>query len=455
MTQLLNVCVDSLDLRLLSLSPLHPSFLHQSIAWNKYQDDYEHGVTPLLIIEIPGAGSFRLLHHSTRPYSYTLVNPEIADIRIWNPNKNASAIATQTGQLYINFRSKFLQEFGLDVVDPFLHAIRSWFFEDASAPGFTRVSRADLAADVEYRALSWADLDCFVTKARKVDTFSVQSVQVEIDSIVTLLSAPPVDNKGGSKCSGYDLALQKLDALKAQLADDAGLSRTVSTNCPETLYFGRFGSKLYARIYDKTRSLHAQGKEYMQDIWNQAGWDGVTPVIRVEFSLSGDFLKDTEFLGQCDHRNFEWFKTIQPALWSYLTKTWLRHTEPRTDVQRTRWKNSEFWSHVIEAFENSAQQIVRESAPRCPLTQTLEPGLRGYFSSLVSSTTLLSDQVYNIAVEHLFRLSQWIESSAFLQDVTDKRFVLGTDDHSIINSYSDTDFSALVRREVIQRAQGS
>jgi hypothetical protein len=458
MTSLLNFVVDSLDLRILSLSSVHES-IHTSLeSWRSHQENYVHGETPPLQVLIPGLGSFTLLHHSTRPYAFTLVNPQIADIRIWNPDKNAQAVSTQTGQLYVNFRSVFLQEFTLDVVDPAIHALKTWFFSDPSAPGFVRVSRADLAADISYRQLSWSDLDRFVTKARKFDTFAVDSLQQQLNNAIGLLQSPPLDNKGGSNCTDSAVAiLQNIQKSLNQRLSDSSLSRVVSTNNPETIYFGRFGGDLYARIYDKTASLSVQGKEYLRDIWSQAGWDGVTPVLRVEFSLSGDFLKNTELLGVCDHRAFDWFVKVIPNLWHYLTTDWLRHTEPSSDLTRSRWPISEFWAEVQTACE-SAPQIVRAKAPRCTLEQPLTSGLRGYFTSLVSKATLVSDHIYDVAIEQIFKLSQYIETNRFLSDVETKRLSLGTDDFSISNQldrYSDSQFSALVRQEVISRGKGS
>lgn len=458
MPSLLNFCVDSLDLRVLSLSPISDSIYSALESWRSHQENYVHGETAPFLVEIPGFGSFTLLHHSTRPYAFTLVNPQIADIRIWNPDKNAQAVSSQTGQLYVNFRSVFLQEFTLDAVEPVIHALKSWFFSDPSAPGFTRVSRADLAADVSYRNLEWSDLDQFVTRARKFDTFAVGNLEQQLNNAIALLQTPPLDNKGGSNsiCSAVSILEEVQKSLQTRLSD-ATPSRVVSTTSPETIYFGRFGGALYARIYNKSASLSAQGKEYMRDIWSQAGWDGLATVLRVEFSLSGDFLKNTQLLGVCDHRSFDWFVRVIPNLWHYLTTDWLRHTETSSDQTKSRWATSDFWSEVCGACE-AAPQIIRSKAPRCTLEQPLTSGLRGFFTSLVGKATLVSDQVYDIAVEQLFKLSQYIESNRFLDDVEEKRHKLGTDDFSIemaLERYSDTAFSAFVRQEVMTRGQGS
>jgi hypothetical protein len=81
--------------------------------------------------------------------------------------------------------------------------------------------------------------------------------------------------------------------LKAMEREVGKPSRVVSSNCAmQTIYLGRYGSKLYGREYNKLLSIAAQDKFYMLDCWIQNGWNGVTPIWRLEFSLSREFLQE-------------------------------------------------------------------------------------------------------------------------------------------------------------------
>lgn len=175
--QLLNSVVDSLDIRVLRWMLPSDWLLEQLPLWRQYQQNSEPGDQPFLV-QVPGLGSFRLKPTKSRPYEFVLINPEIADIRIWNPDKWNTAIEGQTGQFYINFRSKFLQFQGLGKVRSFINALVSTFCkagpgqQECDLGGFNRVSRPDLACDVqETRDMTWSDLSSFVCRSRKRDTF--------------------------------------------------------------------------------------------------------------------------------------------------------------------------------------------------------------------------------------------------------------------------------------------
>lgn len=454
-TKLLNFVPDSLDLRILRHSAIHPGVLDCLQEWRSYQDAFEYGKTQPFFIEVAGVGTFRLHDHGTRPYEFTLINPEIGDIRIWNPDKNKTAISTQTGQLYINFRSSFLQKTGLEGAKHVIQQILQWFYQKPDAHGFCRVARADLAADVQYRRLEWTDVDQFVTRARLKDTFMVDSVQAELAEIEEMLKTPPEDNKGGAKY--MEGVSEKVKRLRQRLFDDSSPSRIISRQRPQTIYLGRFGSPLYARVYDKTASLDKQNKGYMRGEWLEAGWDGETPVIRTEFSMSGDFLKETSLDGEIyDLRDLDTFERHIPDLWAYLTGSWLKHCDTgQPDQNRSRWEVSDFWRSVSEAATGS-RVLSRKPAPRCPLVEALAPCLYGLLTSMSARAAVLKKDIYHEAVELLFKISQWMESDEYLDKVEEKRILYGTDDYSISQALrSDTEISTAIRSEVMRRGNGS
>jgi len=84
--------------------------------------------------------------------------------------------------------------------------------------------------------------------------------------------------------------------------------------------FGK--GNLVGRFYDKTLEIASSKKDWFRDIWTANGWDGVTPVTRVEFQMRRKFLKLFQVNGYGD---------LEPAVastWRYCTSDWLRVCEP-------------------------------------------------------------------------------------------------------------------------------
>lgn len=84
--------------------------------------------------------------------------------------------------------------------------------------------------------------------------------------------------------------------------------------------FGK--GNLVGRFYDKTLEIKSSKKYWFRDIWTAKGWDGVTPVTRVEFQMRRDFLK----LFQVD--DYDDLELAAGSTWRYCTGDWLRVCEP-------------------------------------------------------------------------------------------------------------------------------
>lgn len=102
------------------------------------------------------------------------------------------------------------------------------------------------------------------------------------------------------------------------LKDLRGYMRGLHTTGYE---FGK--GNLVGRFYDKTLEILSSKKGWFRDIWIANGWDGVTPVTRVEFQMRRNFLKLFQINGYDD---------LEPAvgsIWRYCTNDWLRVCEPQ------------------------------------------------------------------------------------------------------------------------------
>jgi len=101
------------------------------------------------------------------------------------------------------------------------------------------------------------------------------------------------------------------------------------------------GGALMARLYHKLIECKKSGKDYLLDLWEQAGWKQETPVWRLEFQFKREVLVqlDLDSLGSVmEHR---------AGLWSYAATEWLRLCLPtESDSTRSRWPIHPLWMAV-------------------------------------------------------------------------------------------------------------
>jgi hypothetical protein len=123
------------------------------------------------------------------------------------------------------------------------------------------------------------------------------------------------------------------------------------------------GAAISARLYQKLLEILTSGKVYLLDLWKKAGWDGITPVWRLEFQLRRAVLDQ---LG---------LKSLGDALrhlsgiWSYCTTDWLRLTVSNpTDTKRSRWPSHLLWDAISSVdWETQGGPLCRQfSKTRAP-----------------------------------------------------------------------------------------
>ncbi len=494
-----NTLIDSLDLRVAALYIPSATLTEKKEEWRRWQDlpnifahkDYHvklcddyNGLTGYWSLKKGG-------HH---PYEFVLVHPEICDIRIWNPDKWDSMTCRQTGQIYINFRSKFLQYYGILGVEDMIRRISRFVYAFPQNVDdeqlfeyltFIRVSRADLAADINHGGFHWEDIHNFVSRSRyreadmsgdSLPTRAYEMLKKKRDqlegldpSLVGSEEAPPngitrgvlptiVNGEGGAYLTADQLQLV-MDALSGVREIDGELYRVCHTRDPKTLYFGRFSSPIYARIYNKLESLKAQNKGYMKDIWAENGWDGESGVWRVEFSVSGEFLKDAiditiedEETGEVltDLRDWNKFVVAIPQIWRYCTTKWLRYCE-RTPGDSNRWRGTvaPWWQELVDCFETEVCVFRKKLICEYDESQLVAQikGLALTIAARRSKTDIPNDIAYSIVTDDL---AQYMLSNEFDYDFLNRRRTLGIDE-----GIDDTLFSIEVRRRRMQEGNGS
>lgn len=113
-----------------------------------------------------------------------------------------------------------------------------------------------------------------------------------------------------------------------------------------------------ARIYDKAREIREQShKEWMWDIWKLKALPDGHRIVRVEFQLRRDSLREGGLKEWSD------VQELLPRLWAYCSRRWLRlATDPK--LHHTQQEPLPWWQVVETGFAGSqgATPIVRERA---------------------------------------------------------------------------------------------
>lgn len=420
------------------------NYLKQQIPiWRRFKKEAGED-TPPYLVRLPGLGTFELKPFGKKPYEFLLVNKDVGKIYIWNPDRWASAISTQTGQFLVDFRSKYLQFYGLPGVRSFVDRLTEAFvfrLKFDGPVGWERISRADLATDTQLPvAPDWSDLERYVSRSRKNQGYA-DTIQAELDQARELLrslkaATPPNGNKGGATyklgVEDLDLIERVLDSVSVPEQEDAYVYRVVYQKDLQSIYFGRMASMLLCTRYDKWASLRPQKKEYLEGIWRSNGWDGKSPVWRTEFKLKGPFLKEAGLLLEgkgniTDLRHFKTFCRYIPKVWQYLTTDWLRLTIPNDgDSNRWRWELDPEWKHIQYAFW-SPDAIKRRKPPRAPIDEQLRAQMCGVALTLAARRAT-SDSDEEIFLEVTNHLMAFFSSSDFYDRLAERRGELGCDD---------------------------
>lgn len=471
-SKVVNSVIDSLDVRVFRHAAASMWLARQADIWRQVIARFEPG-DPETYVQVPKLGTFRLKMGGQAPYEFVLINPQIADIRIWNPGRWHSRAAAQTGQFYVRFRSVFLQQRGLDGVHLVLDALTKLGCQPGcvhidAGDEFDRIARVDLAVDTqEEREMVWGDLDTFVCRARKLDTWA-HLTPANVEEVLKMdLSAGsylPMDRPDFQEFLPAFMrsASRVMETYIRTVVDEletngeADLSRVVSHNRkPQTIYFGRFGGQLYARRYNKKGSLLVQNKLFMLDVWKQNGWDEKSPVIRTEFSISGDFLKNytlhSDGAAIQDCRDLSLLPHVAPVLWDYLTTDWLSKRIPSsTDSNYRRWEVDPTWSVLVGAFGDTDLVGKRDHSRTVPQQDShLLAQSRGCSVSAVA-LRVAKHGSYDAAVESISEdFYAALNNDKFMTDVIDRLDEYGRD------AYTDTQMSALFRAETMKQGMGS
>jgi hypothetical protein len=401
------------------------------------------------LVKLPGLSHFELTRGGEN-YEFKFYNPAVAEIRLWRSEIWHKKACQDTGQLYVTFRSRFMQFAGIAGANRFLDLLEGLFFapemlQAANMPDAYRVvSRADISVDYEMpEVLTWERTGEYVARGSrlKLDAW-LSPFADDIEKVVSRvlhnsettirrkqnewgsITYPGGDNKGGlndiPKLDGFtgnevpalpvdpgapmELALAHTLKMFAKWVEEqfetrgySDLERTIGTQKQiQTLYFGRFKSELYAREYNKQLEMIVSDKGYLLDIWAKNGWTLEVPVWRLEFSVSADVLKswpDLETGEFLDLREPMTLLEYLPDVWAYLTRTWLRHTVPNpNDSKRDRWEPSERWKALQGAWGEDSRITRSKQYPK-PDSDKLQRVARSYLGGATAISAHFEDEL--------------------------------------------------------------
>jgi len=138
------------------------------------------------------------------------------------------------------------------------------------------------------------------------------------------------------------------------------------------LQFGKRGSGLTARLYDKTEDITKKGTTYWNDVWGER----LSPdaaVWRAEVEFSRTALREFHLDGP------ESVLAAAGPLWGYATDKWLTLRVPTADETRSRWPIDSAWSALQRAslVDRSIGIERARSAKREASLQWWLPRMRG------------------------------------------------------------------------------
>lgn len=141
------------------------------------------------------------------------------------------------------------------------------------------------------------------------------------------------------------------------------------------------GGVLAGRLYNKSLEIETSGKEYLKELWLKAGWDGITPVWRLEFEFKRELLTQKGLSG--------FYQTMEHlgGLWAYATDEWLRLTMPNEqDSTRSRWPAHPLWSSLasVDWGETGGPLLNRFAAVSAPSRKQVLSRLLSSMTSLMA-----------------------------------------------------------------------
>ena len=210
-------------------------------------------------------------------YEYLLKNGDI-ELQMMPDARGGS----RSPEVRVVFRSAFLWEAGEDEAYDKVGRL----VNELASIAYCRVSRADLCVD---KVMPLPEIDRkaqVVTRLRERDSFYGGDFQ------------------SGQRGTGYQ--------------------------------FGRGG--MACRLYDKAYEISVKGRGHIRPLWSANGWDGESPVSRLELQLRREGLRRFDV-----NMDLGTFQDSKSDIWAYMTRKYIRIVEAGCASRKERAKETEYW----------------------------------------------------------------------------------------------------------------
>ena len=360
--------------------------LEQFEMWNQYQQEHENN-EEFSTIEINGEW-WELFPYSCRHYKYQFYNREIGFVKLFNPEKwNNGAVGKQ--QVHITFYPKFLHRYsGDDLYNQVTNIIAQ--FVDNINNVLIQISRLDLHTDVTNGSsfFTQEQINNTISRSRIRQSYYGDGELQLNDSEEQFLKNPLSNNKGVSKIpTGL---LDKLIKNYYQ-QDVAGANQTISKKELETCYFGKKETaSLWGKFYNKTQCVKDKNDSDTPLLWLDNGYNGSDCVIRIEFSMRRDFLKEID---NGEYVNLRSALKNLDKLWCYLTTEWCRMVNKVEVNNSMKSVITDFWSLVTKSFSAPIKVSIRKKNYNAKINQLWSQGL-GCIKQMISVGMNANDDAY-------------------------------------------------------------
>ena len=393
--------IDTFDVRVWCCSVPSSFYLQQSKFWNQLKQDWDPNEI-YYQVQFPDGTWWNLLKEGRKPYAYQLYNPEVGFIKLWDADKWSSGFKNKQ-QIQIKLFSKYIHQFSRSSLKNEWRRIASFFYEDTYGID-AAMCRGDLYCDIQVdRNFTYQEYMNVITRSkRRWMEFEYQEVMFddeEEEMLDVLSSSTPSYNRGSGKL--IDMMFnqdfwRKVNKMYKQ-QETMGANRMYgNSNEVETAYYGvSKQSKIWGKIYNKTKEVEYRKNDDIKSIWKQNGWDGSSSVLRVEFSCKSGFLNE---LVKTDYYRVDDYLDNVNDLWDYYTQSWMRMVEEVKHNNSTTSLITSFWNVVQSAFKSAANSIVRKRSYKGKVEQLESQGI-GCIKKALSMSMLYDNDINSIKMK--------------------------------------------------------
>jgi hypothetical protein len=170
------------------------------------------------------------------------------------------------------------------------------------------------------------------------------------------------------------------------------------------------------RIYDKGFEIKHSDKSWFNDIWKAGGYDGVSPVTRVEGQFRRPFLKEMGV------NTYPELIQYTPDIWRVFTSEFISLRTPNiNDSNNRRWPVSPFWETALIAGKRFGESLgIERYNQKQGLIEPLMAQMKGLMISEVALDSKIRGEYF--AKSRLKpEINDYIDSQDFSNKVMERR----------------------------------